>query len=121
MPLPTLRWPHDRHRGLRTRLLAQLYATIRGLPHQDRYVMSTRPALDNTITHPFRWRSVGIATARADYAKSRLSPLRNRSIPSANRRPQTREGQNPPPTRSCRPTPPDPSTPLIRSAPPQSP
>jgi len=83
--------------------------------------MSTRPALDNTITHPFRWRSVGIATARADYAKSRLSPLRNRSISSANCRPQTSQGQNHAPTSSCRLIRAVPSTLLIRNVPPQSP
>ena len=70
--VPMLRWPHDRHRGVRAGMRTKARAGTGRRHHQDRYIMSKGPTLDQIAAHLDRWSFAGIAPARAADAERRL-------------------------------------------------
>ena len=93
--MPLLRWPHDRHRGLRTRPGAEAQAITGGHRHQDRHVMNTRLMQDQTDAHPHRWPSARHRHRScrrhqmASVAPARPIGLRRKPSPSHAKWPQT--------------------------------
>ena len=93
--MPLLRWPHDRHRGLRTRPGAEAQAITGGHRHQDRHVMNTPLMPDQTDAT-----SASLALRRhrhrscrrhqiASVAPARPIGLRRKPSPSHAKWPQT--------------------------------
>lgn len=74
-----LRWPHDRHRDVRTWLSAQVCSG----DDQDRHLMTPSPSIDNrTRTNRSRRRSTGNARARAGGSFCALGPRKHRFLSS---------------------------------------
>jgi hypothetical protein len=73
--MPVLRWPHDRHRDLRTRLLSALASHQHD---QNRHVMMTIAASQYRNARRFFRPSTGHAPARSD---QQLGPPKNTRSP----------------------------------------
>ena len=90
-PMPALRRPHDRHRGLRSRLRAKVAAD----PNRERHIMSQTACEHRRFPVPLHWLHAGGDPSRQNHANQPVdrplipfiapprSPLRASRTPSA--------------------------------------
>ena len=64
LPMPALRRPHDRHRGLRARMRAEVAAD----PKHDRHIMSQTACQRRRFPVPLRWLHAGGDLSRRNHA-----------------------------------------------------
>jgi hypothetical protein len=78
LPMPALRRPHDRHRGLRARMRAKVAAG----PKHDRHIMSHTVRQRRRFPVPLRWLHAGGDLSRRNHAYQRADRSLIGSTPS---------------------------------------
>src|SRR5208283_2160161 len=77
LPMPALRRPHDRHRGLRARMRAKVAAD----PKHDRHIMSQTACQRRRFPVPLRWLHAGGDLSRRNPVNQRADRPLIRSTP----------------------------------------